>query len=242
MTLDRQLPVAGATDLLWSGYREYRDAFEAITRRAGRHFENSDWPAMRADTLERLDLYEKIVDRSRQQIERALGASALHRPTWAAIKSAYAQKAGGDPESELACTFYNSVNRRVLDTTGVEQQLEFIAPCPSGPDSDGTGTISYRFSAAGPPAELLMRIVSDYGFQRPFIHLAHDCDLAAGRLAHLDLGPDRTGELQMLPAPFFRDTQAYLIGRIRNRGRLIPVVFSLGSTGSGLYLDAVLQT
>ena len=49
--------------VIYSGFNAFHEEFRAITRRAGSRFERRDWHGMQADSVERLNLYKKIVDR-----------------------------------------------------------------------------------------------------------------------------------------------------------------------------------
>ena len=237
-------PLLAETSLgyLWRGFREYREFFEQITRRALHRFENGDWPSMRADTIERLDLYEKVVLHTQQQLEHCLGRSARHKPLWLALKNAFEQKARNDPEAELACTFYNSVNRRIFQTVGIETQLEFIAPQPALQRLAPADALHHWAGGGEISAELVTRVIAAYGFNKPFAGLTQDSALTALHLARHDPGPGQPWELEMLPTPFFRDTHAYLIGRLKRPDCVTPLVLSLGSGPLGLYVDAVLRT
>ena len=62
--------VAAGAAYIWSGFKAFRDSFESITRRAQDRFEACDWSGMRADTLERLALYEKVVLYTQKRLER----------------------------------------------------------------------------------------------------------------------------------------------------------------------------
>ena len=54
-----------ASDVRWSWpsrlrqrFEDYNAEFTRITRRAARHFMARDWPAARADAVQRIELYE----------------------------------------------------------------------------------------------------------------------------------------------------------------------------------------
>jgi isocitrate dehydrogenase kinase/phosphatase len=48
--------------------------------------------------------------------------------------------------------------------------------------------------------------------------------------------------IEMLRMPFFRDMNAYLIGRMRVKNRSYPLVFALASGDRGIFVDALLLT
>src|SRR5690242_8499352 len=119
--------LAPAEELL-AAYAEYLGDFLEVTGRAGRRFLRREWRAAQADGAERLELYSMHVLRAVERLRR-------QPPDGAGWKRAFAELVEGRPDAELARTFFNSVVRRVLDTTGVAAESEFTAdhaPPPSG--------------------------------------------------------------------------------------------------------------
>ena len=55
-------------------FEHYNAEFARITRRAARHFMARDWPAARADAVQRIELYEEHVGRALNSL-RELGTA-----------------------------------------------------------------------------------------------------------------------------------------------------------------------
>ena len=241
---DHTLPARRCLEQILAGYGGFRRWFDRITDRAGRRFAQRDWEAMRADTVERLDLYEQSVKDTRDAIETVLGPAARNKALWEAVKQLYAEHCDGLPDNDIRRTFYNSVNRRIFNTFGIDPQTEF-AGLPRTEDQhndDGDLARIFPFDRIAP--ESVRSILDGYDLGRPFSDPDRDAALCAQKLA------DRLGRrdseeprrIEMIKAPFYRDTRAYLIGRVHAGSEIIPVVFAVGNTAHGLVVDALLLT
>ena len=67
-------------------FEDYNAEFTHITRRAARHFLARDWPAARADAVQRIELYEQHVSRAIEALRQKLGAAIQERALWVEIK------------------------------------------------------------------------------------------------------------------------------------------------------------
>jgi isocitrate dehydrogenase kinase/phosphatase len=231
-----------ALDLLWGAYRDYCDAFEAITGRAAERFEQCDWLGMHRDTVERLELYPHVVGRTYRRIADDLGLQAQNPKLWRMMKSRFAHGLADRPDAELACTFYNSIHRRILQTIGIEPELEFVAPKPFSRAPADHDTLVFDFEVDHVSDRLIKKILTRYRFRTPFADMDIDARLCAERMRLL---LDRSGgrmplRIEMLKAPFFRDMGAFLIGRMQWRDQARPLVLALGNGAGGLFVDALL--
>jgi isocitrate dehydrogenase kinase/phosphatase len=78
--------VDNARRVLLIGFDDYLDAFATITQRAWHRFERRDWHGMRLDTVERLDLYQKVVDETQSQRIQCLKNRLHQRAVWEKLK------------------------------------------------------------------------------------------------------------------------------------------------------------
>lgn len=238
--------VKQARQLLLSSFDSFLRAFAAITQRAGQRFERCDWQAMRRDTAERLDLYPKAVDQTRRQLERCLREQAREPDVWAALKSTLADRIRHRCDAELACTFFNSVYRRIARPQGVDIQLTFIEPChPTAASIQGMPR-TFQTTVQRIQRTTVKELLKCYRFGSGFIDLDDDAERSAGIIAaqlSLERLPKQTPvHIEMLAMPFFRGMSAYLIGRIRFKGQHHPLVFALDNSAEGMQVDAVLLT
>ncbi|MBI5895800.1 MAG: bifunctional isocitrate dehydrogenase kinase/phosphatase, partial [Desulfobacterales bacterium] len=228
---------------LWRGYEKFDTDFAAITSRAAERFEQRDWKGMHDDTVERLDLYQQVVGDTCRRIVDGLGLHAQNPRLWLAIKSRFAADLGSRPDAELACTFYNSINRRILQTVGIDSEMEFVAPAASYEACPAHPPLLFRMETDRVSAETIQGILGRFGFRAPFADLAVDSRLCAERIRLLLEKKRADGSalrIEMIRVPFFRETGAYLIGRLSWREQFVPLVFALSNTSRGLQVDALL--
>lgn len=236
---------ADASDLLWKGFHKYVKAFEHITKRAAERFELRNWKGMRQDTVQRLDLYPKVVKITYRKVANLLGLHAQDPNLWREIKAAFSSQAAQRHDAELAFTFYNSINRRVLQTVGIDPDLEFIAPEPASDAPPNHAPLTFSVKTRQLTDRSVEEVLDRYDFKAPFADKSSDARLCAERI-NLRLKPLIGGALnqplrmEMITTPFYREMGAYLIGRICFGDQQLPLVFAMGNGDNGLYVDALL--
>lgn len=245
--LEADRPAVEALARLQQGFHEYEDGFAAITRRAVARFEKRDWSGMRADTIERLDLYPGVVGETVRAVVDRLGPLSQSPAVWRRLKADYAIGLDRRADAELARTFYNSVNRRIMETVGIDPELEFFAADPDDEPLPPTDAVCFCMQAPAVTAELIEAVLARFEFRIPFTRRPTDARLCSERirmhLAHAP-EPDAPVRIEMVRTPFFREMRAYLIGRLRRGNYQIPLVFALANDGPapGLLVDALLLT
>lgn len=231
-----------AAAAIHSAFDDYHNEFKAITRRARERFERREWTQWQDDAVARLGLREEMVQRVVAGLRIMLGEQVHSHYLWAAIKDAYARLINQRKDVELAETFYNSVTRRILATVGVEPALEFVwfgvTTIPTGDTP-----IVRVYSQVTTLEEMIKAILRDYAFAAPY----EDMDGDARRVArvmesHLRCYWDTPDfdVVEMVKSVFYRNKGAYLVGRVRKRNRVIPIILPLLNTDAGVIVDAAL--
>jgi isocitrate dehydrogenase kinase/phosphatase len=219
--------------------------FDLITDRARTRFEQRDWHGMLADMGERLELHSLEVDRLITWLRGTLGEQILDEELWVHLKDAYARLVSSWRNRELAETFFNSVSRRVLSTAGINPATEFDADESSiGPDAKDP-TIYEGHACAGDIIGAVRHILEGCGFTTPFEDLERSARTVADAIdaqVAATPGAGRIEALEMIRPIFFRQKLAYLIGRIRAQGAILPLILVLRHDERGIGLDAVLMT
>ncbi len=237
-------PVAAAVTSIHAAYEKYERGFEEITRRAQSRFERRDWSGAQRDATERLTLYKAHVDAAVADVQDILEDSIMERTVWAAMKSGHAQRTAGRPDAELAETFFNSVSRRVFSTVGVDPSIEYLHRLPCSPSPDDP-TILDRYHASTIDAGLVRKILAGIPWLVSYAQLERDTVLVAqaidARIRQVIHAPGPI-ELDMVHSVFYRNKGAYLVGRIRAGGEVIPLVLPLLHAERGIVVDAVLMT
>lgn len=231
----------GAT-AIHTAFLAYRAEFNAITRRAKTRFEQRDWHGMQDDALERLELYKKIVDGVVAETQGVLGEAVKQETIWLQMKACYSRCIAGYGDFEIAETFFNSITRRIFATVGVDPGREYVDSDFNAPPARSLQPVYHIHPPSRATADLLREIMADYAFAAPFADLDQDVLLAAREIdAQLQMaGLHSIDRVDTLKAIFYRNTGAYIVGRIRSGGRIIPLVLALRHPLEGIVIDAVL--
>ena len=226
-----------------AAFLAYRVEFNSITRRAKIRLEQRDWHGMQDDALERLELYKKIVDRVVNETRGVLGEAVKHEAVWMQMKASYSSCIAGYGDFEIAETFFNSVTRRIFATVGVDPGREYVDSDFNAPPARSRQPVYHTYAPVPVTADLLRRVLADYAFAAAYADLDRDVMLAAREIdeqCHA-AGLHSIETADTLKAIFYRNTGAYIVGRIRSGGRTIPLVLALRHPPEGIVVDAVLM-
>jgi isocitrate dehydrogenase kinase/phosphatase len=231
------------TRIVLAGFRAYVCRFDRLTARARRHFHSQDVEGMKADYIERLDLYGKMVARMAAVLDRWVGRDTRDRYLhWEAVKKQYARAIEAYANRELAETFFNSITRRRFPSLGVDAAIEFIdTPLPPGNESPLN---CHHFVLSDTPQEEIAGLMGAFDLHATPADLRRDADRMV-RFMATSVGTlsDLAGtQIEMLAEPFFRDLNAYLVGRQQKPGQSeAPFVLALRCDAGRPYVDALLQ-
>ena len=232
-----------AASLTLEEFDSFNNNFGIITRRAKMRFEEKDWPGSRQDAAERLVLYEQVLDHAAERLDAALGSPARCQQLWTAAMPRFAALAADRYDIDRAETFFNSVTRKMLNTVGINRAVEFFYlhakfKAPGSPDS------AYRtYSEAPDTSSMIESILGDFSFTVAYEDIRRDADFIANEI-NLFLWPivglERTFAIDVVKAVFYRNKEAYIIGRIVAGERVIPLIIPLTHGNSGIYAETVL--
>ncbi len=197
---------------------------------------------MRADALERLELYRKVLDPALAALEALLGAGICDPAVWSEMKEAYAGLVAGRPDIELAETLFNSASRRVFHTVGVDPRTEFVASEVPPLSLRAARILAETYSGAQGTAAALFRILAAHPFPAGWEDISRDASLAAEKLdAYLTglWGAPGFDTAEVLRPVFFRNKGAYLVGRMRRGERTMPFLLALVNPRGRVVVDAV---
>src|SRR5690348_15230151 len=90
-------------------------------------FDRRDAKGSQRDAVERIDLYDRYVNRTIDAVRQQLAQRVLDRALWAEIRQEFAERIRTLPDAEFSKTFFSSVTRRLFGTVGVAPGIEFVA-------------------------------------------------------------------------------------------------------------------
>ena len=228
-------------------FTRYQAGFQEISLGARQRFLGRDWRGSFADASARLHLYNAQLDRLVVTIKELMGGRLKDRHVWMATKAVYSSFIAQSPQWEVAESFFNSLTRRVFDTEGVDQAIEFVDSDFDAPPTTLSGRYLRRRKGTELTA-LLRQALTDAdtgGFEEPcWEALESQLEQAAERiLAALPPGSAEFS-LEMIATTFFRGRGAYMIGRLLRAGEgapALPLALCLRNPSErGISLDAVL--
>jgi isocitrate dehydrogenase kinase/phosphatase len=233
---------------LVQAFADYNAEFRAVTRRAPRRFEARDWRNSQRDAVERIELYDKFVNRAVAHMRERLGEDATERALWSSIKRRFTELIDELPDLEFDKTFFNSVTRRTFGTIGVDGAVEFIAL-----DLDPIGSITSPietnvYSNRGSLELLFEEVLADFRFRTPYLDFDRSVRIITNEVrAQLEADADaarpplQVEQIEFVRTPFFQISRAYLVGRISGKDWALPFVLALKNTESGVLIDAVMM-
>jgi isocitrate dehydrogenase kinase/phosphatase len=232
-------PADEAVRLIADSYHDLESGFAEITARAPDRFERREWHLLVADVLERLGLYGPAADGCAGRIVESLGDASLERDIWMAAKDAYRRLSDGRSDSGLAKTFYNSVTRRVLQITGVDERTQFLADELDDPLRTPF-EIFQRHQVTTDLETVIVEILEACEFAAPFRRMPDDARLVTERIAGELADGESIVSVDVAKPVFYRGKGAYLVGRVNTDNKTFPLALALVHKKEGIGVDAVL--
>ena len=224
------------------GFERYNAEFRVITRRAPVRFDARDSKGSQRDAVERIDLYDKFVNRTVTELRAKLGERALDRQLWMQIRQDFPAEIESLPDPEFAKTFFSSTTRRLFGTVGVAPEIEFVAT-DLDPLANITSAVgSNTYVNHGSLALLFEDVLGDVRFRSPWKDLDKSILHVANEVtAHLHARNERTIlRAEMIRPVFYQVARAYIVGRVVGRDFIMPLVIALKNTDDGILVDAVM--
>ncbi len=227
---------------LTEGYLAYLAEFRAITARAKTRFANQDWHGIQADHKRRLNLYKQQVAKIARQVKRTLQATFHDEALWCQLKELYRAFSELQPSTEIAQTFYNSICRKVLNDIGADDRFMFVRSDPSALGAPEPLVKRYKWTQKS--EDVIRQVLLDFRMEAPYENLQRDVNLIVAGMKeeffHTD-PPNGFTYLEFLPAVFYRNKGAYLVGRFSHQHQYFPFVLPMLNEGNGVYIDTMVS-
>ena len=238
-----QADARSAAGLILTAHRGYLAEFNALTAKAKETFENRAWTQGTLDAARRVQLYRDAVNGTWRKLQRLFPERVPCREFWMGARKAFLEKAFDDYEADIALTLFYSTMRLAFDAqdTPVEYEDDGLAER----SHVGSPRPVWRLYRAAPQYLSLsvVQVLKSCAFRAPLEDAERDAALVSGRLCtewSRQIGVGYPRDLQMLEPLFFRDREAYLVGKLRAASRELPVVLALRHEERGITVDAVL--
>ena len=107
------MPIQDCARLIFDAFLQYDRDFREVTARAAGRFLRREWDGVRADVVERMELWERSLGLTTETLHERLGAKARNRDFWHRVKEFYGARIESFADAEFARTYITSVTRRV---------------------------------------------------------------------------------------------------------------------------------
>lgn len=240
----RDLAHAVAKTLL-EGFDKHYRLFRQVSQDAFGLWEAQAWTALQKATAERIAFYDQRVEEAVHAIETRFHRESLDDETWQLIKLEYICLLTDHRQPELAESFFNSVCCRILHRTYFNNDFIFVRPgvstehIPSDPPA-------YRcyYPLQSGLRSALSSLIEDLKLTLPFVNLHRDLRRSLKRWREHLPSPlilEANHQIQVLSSLFFRNTSAYVIGKMINGAEQTPFIVALRQTPEkSVYIDTVL--
>ena len=231
---------------LIQGFDKHYSLFRETSQGAKTRFEAGDWLGVQAAVKARIRFYDDRVDECYGRLKREFNAEEIDEKTWQQVKLLYIGLLLNHKQPELAETFFNSVTTKILHRTYFHNDFIFVRPSISTENLEAESSPIYRsyYPREDGLRGAIRRIVTDFGWRRPFADLERDINYVYHAVRRFLSGmPKRevNFQIQVLGSAFYRNKAAYIIGKAINGAQEYPFAIPVMHTHSGrLYLDTLL--
>lgn len=229
-----------------NGFEAYFADFQNYTLGAKARFEKADWQGVQSAHRERIELYKHKVDQIRQLTQDVTSKDVSDLEIWRQARNAYANLVENHSNYEIAETFFNSIFCGQFEHEHIHDRYLFVKPSRSPDDKPLAGYsiyVSYKLKEG--LEDVISRILDDFEFSVPWEDKRRDCENIVSSIREFVL-PQFQGDgselrVDILESVFYRNKGAYLVGRVVQKGRRIPLILPLlHNEAGGIYVDSVI--
>src|SRR5271169_5613167 len=236
--------IAAAARLLLVIFDEFYGLLCEYPYRAKCAFETMDPHASVRISQERLELYSRYVAEHGPRVLAAFPALADDSKIWDALDKFFVAMIADRYEADIAFSYAHSIRRNISHE--IWRPVAYSFPPASRLRAFSMAAVHRRLPVQGRiDAELVASALRVPGFSVPFRDLKGDSQRIQKRLERLLYGePDAPAPvaLEVVDAGFFRDRNAFVVGRwVLADGGIVPFVVALKNGADGIYADAMLH-
>ncbi len=244
--MDRRALVSSAANAIFQAFVRYNKNFQRITARAKKHFETREWGAAQRDLGERIELYTKSVERSVAALDRLLGEHRTDRETWRQLKKFFGERVNGIPDGEFSKTYYNSINRRLFNTVGIDPEIEFVTLRLETEEHHRHLVKHRRYLNWTTIDDLIDRFLTDFSFDAPRADRRLDLEFIKSEIVNYsgkcNFDTSEVLRIEFIEPVFYQSSRAYLVGQIFWATASAPLIVALKHSTAGIAVDAVLMS
>ena len=241
--LDKSHEIA---ETILRGFNKHYRIFRSFSSRAKEAFEAQDWQQIQDLVAERIQVYDKRVVETIEELRENYCEVILNENTWRFTKTAYIALLVNHHQPELAETFFNSVSTKLLDKSYYRNQFIFVKPAAATEyiDSD-RGTFKTFYPVENDLHSSFSKVLDFYEWAVPFADKERDVNnIHDALIQHVGEGyllNELNLHIQVLQSPFYRNKSAYIMGQVINGHARHPFAIAVKHDKDGkLEVDAAL--
>jgi len=225
------------------GFDAQYGRFLEITSGAQHRFEQADWAAVQAAMKQRIHLYDHHVGLVVAQLKCITGPHFYDAAFLATVKQSYSELLPEYPRAEIAESFFNSVYCRIFKHRELTAEKLFIfSEQPECHRGVFLRPLFRRYKCQGDLHNLIRMILADLPIQLAWEDSDRDARYIAQAL-HAVVPQVQLGSaiFDVATELFYRNKAAWLVGKIRFGGQVLPFLLPVHRSLSGqLFVDACL--
>lgn len=225
------------------GFKTYMNLFDTYTKLAPTYFQERNWIDIQLNHRQRLRLYKDLLIPLSEACKEILKQHATEPSSWVYVKKHYSTLIVGMYNVELAETFFNSVVRKILQKTLVNEEYMFVVEGFDNVEITENSELIHTYPASWGVEKIIREILADYDFGTPYMDLEQDVSFLVNSvkeviLSRYKIDPDTT--TQLLKPVFYRNKAAYLIGRTFLGHKWMPFIIPIMNGPKGVFVDTLI--
>ncbi|MCG8324198.1 MAG: bifunctional isocitrate dehydrogenase kinase/phosphatase [Thiotrichales bacterium] len=238
--------ITSVSQTIYDGFVTYNYNFHRITRRARVRFEKRDWQGHQDDIVERVELYDKSVRRIVLALRRLMGDRINDHSLWQEIREYFGDRLALVPDAGFIKTFFNSVTRRIFETVGIDDKVQFISTGSAEEEESNISLSLKRYPYWGSFRKIFETILIEFAFRVDYKDLAADAahiesEIISYMKNHIEKN-NKCLRFEFIDTYFYQSARAYLVGRMIFSDGIYPIVIAFKHEDDGIQIDAVLLT
>lgn len=225
------------------GFKSYMFFFNTYTSLAPVHFRERNWIETQINHRQRLRLYKDLLIPLAKECIEILKQHATEPASWAYVKSHYSKLIAEMYNVELAETFFNSVVRKILPKTVVNEEFMFVMEGFDAYDIPDNSDLIRTYPSSWGLEKIIRKILEDYDFGTPYMDKEQDVKYLIQSvkeviLSRYNVSPDT--KTQILKSVFYRNKAAYLVGRTYLGHKWMPFIIPMMNGPKGIFVDTLI--
>lgn len=225
------------------GFDAQYGRFLEVTSGAQHRFEQADWVAVQTAMKQRIHLYDHHVGLVVTQLKCITGSHFYDTTFLAKVKRAYSELLPDYPRAEIAESFFNSVYCRIFKHRDLAAEKLFIfSEQTGGNHSIFPRPLFRRYEGQGNLLRMIKTLLADLALRLEWEDSERDARYISHALQAIAT-PEQLAlaVFDVATELFYRNKAAWLVGKIRIAGEVLPFLLPIHRSLSGqLFVDACL--